>query len=391
VWPILAKKSIPSKRTTAQSLHVFFFSVYTARMDHINAFRWSWMDIMNKKRYDLLTEAYGTMDDAIEQLSEEVLRGLGLKQETVFRALNRLEECDPEVYQKEVEKRGLRLLTIEDEDYPAALRTLPDAPVFLYVRGDLLILSRPCIAMVGTREMSEYGEQVVSRFVPAFVRAGATTVSGLAQGIDAEVARETLRAGGQTIAVLGHGLGMIYPKENARLADQIVDEGGLILSEYPLDTEPGKYTFPARNRIIAGLSLATVVLEAAEKSGSLITAELALEYGREVAAVPGRITDPHYSGCHSLITSGQAKLVTSPDDVLREIGIVASERAPTKVALFDSPDEQTVYQVLTTLPAATDDIAVKAKLDAATLGAVLTMLELRGVAKKLSGGSWVRN
>lgn len=360
-------------------------------MDAMNALRWSWMHILTMKRYTALIEAYETLDNAMEMISEEMLRGLGLKEQSVMKALNRLEECDPEAYQRELAKRDVRLISIEDQDYPALLRTIPDAPVFLYARGDLSILTRPCIALVGTREMSEYGELTVSRLVPDFVRAGVTTVSGLAYGIDAQVARDTLHAGGETVAVLGHGFGTIYPKEHARLADQIVDGGGLLLSEFPLDIEPDKYTFPARNRIIAGLSLATVVVEAAEGSGSLITAELALEYNREVAAVPGRITDVGHNGCHHLITTGQAKLLSRAADILSDLGIVASDRAEVASHTFDSPDEEVVYGALTTLPAAIDDLAIKAKLDAATLNAVLTMLELKGAARKLSGGAWVRN
>jgi len=349
------------------------------------------MDIMTKKRYDALLASFGSMDAALDQLSEEVLKSLGLREETIMKTLNRLEEFDEGAYKRELAKRELRLISIEDDDYPEALRTIDDPPVFLYCRGDLSILASPCVSLVGARDMSEYGEVAVARLIPDLVAASVVTVSGLAAGIDAEVAKETLRVGGKTVAVLGHGFGMIYPKENARLADQIVHAGGLILSEFPLDAEPGKYTFPARNRIIAGLSLATVVVEAAKDSGSLITAELALEYGREVFSVPGRITDTGHEGCHHLIASGQAKLLSSSEELLSDLGIVASVRAPSASLTFDSPEEKSVYEALTSLPAVLDDITVRVKLDAAKLNAVLTMLELKGIAKKLSGGSWVRN
>ncbi|MEQ1849164.1 MAG: DNA-processing protein DprA [Candidatus Peribacteraceae bacterium] len=360
-------------------------------MDPSNALRWSVMNILTMKRYTALLEAYQNLDNAMEMISEEMLGGLGLKEQSVMKALNRLEECDPDVYLRELQKRDVRLITIEDEEYPTLLRTIPDAPVFLYARGDTSILRQPCIALVGTREMTAYGEQAVSMLIPDLVRAGTVTVSGLAYGIDAEVARETIHAGGETVAVLGHGFGTIYPKEHAKLADQIVDGGGVLLSEYPLDIEPDKYTFPARNRIIAGLALATVVVEADEGSGSLITAELALEYGREVAAIPGRITDTGHKGCHHLITTGQAKLITSAHDILIELGIVASERAEHTSITFDSPEEEAVHQSLTTLPIPVDDLVIKTKLDAATLNAVLTMLELKGATRRLSGGTWVRS
>jgi DNA processing protein len=217
------------------------------------------------------------------------------------------------------------------------------------------------------------------------------TVSGLAYGIDSEVARETLNAGGKTIAVLGHGLAMMYPKHNAKLADEIVEQGGLILSEFPLDEQPTNYTFPARNRIIAGLSLATVVIEASKDSGSLITADLALEYGRDVFAVPGDIFDPTFEGSHALIAGSRAKLVTSAQDILRELGVVAPEaRTKDSDAAFDSIEEELLYHALTTMPQSPDDLSTKIKLDAAIMSATLTVLELKGLVKNVGGGRWVK-
>jgi DNA processing protein len=217
------------------------------------------------------------------------------------------------------------------------------------------------------------------------------TVSGLALGVDAEVAKETIRAGGKTVAVLGHGLGQIYPKPNAVLADQIVKNGGLLLSEFPLDAQPDKYTFPARNRIIAGLSLGTIVIEAAQGSGSLITAALALEYGRDVFATCGSIFDPLFAGCHEIISKGTAKLVSDPQSVLAEIGIRAfAQSQQSSLFVAESDDEQLVWASLSSMPIPLDDIVVKSKLNAAMANAVLTMLELRGAVKNVGGGQWVR-
>lgn len=356
-----------------------------------NALRWSWMNFLNRKKYDALITSYGSLDVAMDEMSMELLEGMGLKTDSAIKALERLESFNIAAYAGELGKRDLFLVTLDDAEYPDALRTVPDAPVFLYMRGDISILAQPCIAIVGSREMSEYGRRVVGHLVPPMVSAGVVTVSGLAFGVDAEVAKETLRANGKTVAVLGHGLGMIYPKANEKLAQKIVDTGGLIISEFPLDTIPDKYTFPARNRIIAGLSLSTVVAEAAVDSGSLITAELALEYGREVAAVPGDLFNPNYAGCHQIIAKGHAKLVTSAEDVLAEVGIVASSRAPSASAFkASSPEEASIYGSLTTLPIPLDDLTVKTRLDAATINAVLTILEIQGVVKNVGGGKWVR-
>ncbi|MDD5040979.1 MAG: DNA-processing protein DprA [Candidatus Peribacteraceae bacterium] len=358
-------------------------------MDRTTALTWSWLNILNAKRLEALLRVYGDLAKALQHLDEPLLKELGCRDETVYATLNRLEEFNPETYEKELKKRDLSFLTIEDDAYPAHLKEIPDAPVFLYWRGDLSILGQPTIALVGTREMSDYGKRVTESIVPVLVRAGLVTVSGLALGIDALVARETMNVGGRTVAVLGHGLGKIYPVENARLAEEIVADGGLILSEFPLDALPGKYTFPARNRIIAGLSLGTVVLEAPEGSGALITADLALDYGREVFVVPGPIFDPHYAGCHKILSKGHAKLVSSAADILAELGVIASE---TPSVSYDpkSAAEAALLKVLTTMPQTADDLMERSGLPAAQIASALTMMELQGAVKQAGGGKWVR-
>ena len=353
------------------------------------ALTWSALNILTKQRFDAITEVFGDLETALKHVNEEFLRGLGCRQETIVNVLLRLEEFDAEAYQKELEKRDIHFLTIDDENYPSRLKEIGDPPVFLYYKGDLSLLDQPCIALVGTRKMSPTGKQVTDRFVPDLVAAGMVTVSGLAVGIDAEVAKETLHAGGKTVAVLGHGLRMIYPQSNAKLAEQILQHGGLIMSEFALDIQPDKYTFPSRNRIIAGISLGTVVLEAPVESGSIITAELALEYNRDVFAVPGAALDPNYSGCHQMIAKGQAKLVVSAKDVLQELGIVAPERKESSYAPQNDLEER-LLAILTTMPQPMDDLIAKAKMDAGTLSSTLTMMELAGAAKNIGGGQWVR-
>ncbi len=350
------------------------------------------MNALNSKRLTTLLDRFDTLEEAVKHLTPDLLRELGLKEETALLILNRLDEFDEAMYQTELKKRDLRLIAIDEDEYPPLLKQIPDAPVFLYVRGNLKVLGDPCIALVGAREMSEYGRRVVSHLIPPLVAAGVVTVSGLAYGIDAEVARETLRIGGPTVAVLGHGLGMIYPKAHAKLADEIVKAGGLLLSEFPLDIQPDQYTFPARNRIIAGLSLGTVVVEAAEGSGSLITADLALDYNRDVFAVPGQLFDPNYRGCHQLISRGQAKLITDASEILTELGVVSPTLPlgdrPTFVA--GSEEETKIFGSLSTMPQSLDDLVVKSKLDAAAANATLTILELKGVVRNVGAGQWVR-
>lgn len=362
-------------------------------MDSIAALRWSWTNVLTKKRYEQLKAKFGTLEGALDQISLEMLTELGCREATGMLAMNRLEELDTEAHLKELQKRGLTLITLEDEAYPSLLLQVPDAPVFLYARGDLELLREPCIALVGTRDMSDYGKRVTEHFVKPIVDAGCITVSGLAAGIDAEVARETIRAGGKTVAVLGHGFATMYPKANEHLADDIVKAGGLILSELALDIQPDKFTFPARNRIIAGLSLGTIVLEAAEKSGSLITAELALDYNRDVFAVCGQIFDRNYRGCHQMLERGTAKLVTDSAAVLSELGIVQNGNVTSEARTAfvpESLEEENVWNALTSMPSDIDALVVKAKLDAATLNATLTMLELRGAVRNTGGGMWIR-
>ncbi|MBI3331431.1 DNA-protecting protein DprA [Candidatus Peregrinibacteria bacterium] len=353
------------------------------------ALTWSALNILTKQRYDAIREVFGDLENALKHVNEEFLRGLGCRQETITNTLLRLEEFDADAYAKDVQKRGIKFVTIDDPDYPAQLKEIGDPPVFLYYKGDLSLLEQPCIALVGTREMSPLGKQITDHMVSEFVSAGMVTVSGLAQGIDAEVARETIAAGRKTVAVLGHGLRMIFPTSNAKLAEKILETGGLILSEFALDIQPDKYTFPSRNRIIAGLSLGTVVLEAPVKSGSIITAELALEYNRDVFAVPGHALDPQYGGCNELIAKGHAKLVTTAREVLMELGIVASEKKSSAYAPQNDHEEK-LLNILTSMPQPIDDLLEKTKLDPGTLSSTLTMMELAGAAKNVGGGKWVR-
>lgn len=342
------------------------------------------------RRYTLLKEAYGDMDSVVPIINRELLQKLGCKAETSASVLTMKQEFDAQKTGADMQKRRVQLCSIEDPEYPAILRELPDPPVFLSYIGDLSILEHPLIAVIGTRRMSGYGRRVVEVFVPSFVRSNVITVSGLALGVDAAVAKDTINAGGKTVAVLGHGLGTIHPRSNMQLAETIVQSGGLILSEYPLSFAPDIYTFPARNRIIAGLSLGTLVIEAPKDSGSIITAELALEYNREVFAVPGQIFDDHVAGCHALIAQGRAQLVTEPSEVLRAIGLVPSNTLEQTAFLPRTDDERVMYETLSGMPQSIDDLSLRTGLNASRIGTALTLMELDGVVGKMEGGMWIR-
>lgn len=351
-------------------------------------FWWS-LGILNSKRYGLLKDHFGDIEAVVNVLTPELMRQLGLQAKTVQDTLIRMKSFHPDACRAEMAKAGVELISIEDKEYPAMLREIPDAPVFLSYRGNIDVLRQRMIGIVGTRRMTPYGRRATSTFVPSFIRSGIVTVSGLAAGIDAAVARDTIEAGGAHVAVLGNGLGEIYPRAHTQLARDIVANGGLILSEYPLTQRPETYMFPARNRIIAGLSAGTLVIEAPEESGSIITARLALEYNREVFAVPAQIFDAQSAGCHMLIAAGHAHIADSPERVLGEIGVIPSDRQSVQ---FNpgSDDERIVYGALTGSPQSIDDLSDVTRLSAPQIATALTMIELAGAAANVGNGFWVR-
>jgi DNA processing protein len=271
---------------------------------------------------------------------------------------------------------GVRIA--ERAAFPPLLRAIFDPPKRLYLRGRAgdEVLEHPAVAIVGARACSSYGAQVARRLGSELARSGLVVVSGLARGIDGEAHRGALEAGGVTVAVLGCGIDRDYPAAHAELARRI-RERGLVVSEYEQGVEPAPWRFPARNRVIAGLCNATVVVEARERSGALITADFALEEGRDVLAVPGEITSPLSAGTNALLKLGAAPC-TSADDVLELFGLTRDEQAPPAV-------EGAAKVVLATLPGAADDVARTTGLDARTVAVALAELELAGLASEGAG------
>ncbi len=303
--------------------------------------------------------------------------------------------------EREIERArriGIRMLALSDPEYPELLSGIADPPVVLYVRGTLAGTDRFAVAIVGSRATSPYGVQQARDLAGSLARSGITIVSGMALGIDAEAHRAALRAGGRTLAVLGSGLDVIYPMETRNLYFEVAQSGALI-SEFPLGSEPEKANFPKRNRVISGLSLGTVVVEAAQNSGSLITARSALEQGREVFAVPGRVGAPNSKGTHALLRQG-ARLVENSSDILAELkgvlggylsekhGNVEAGRCPGREPL--DPGEAGLLTHLADQPKNIDEIAALCGMDAASAMGLLLSLELKGYVHRQAGMLFMR-
>ncbi|MCC7264411.1 MAG: DNA-protecting protein DprA [Candidatus Latescibacteria bacterium] len=298
---------------------------------------------------------------------------------------------------RELQRLGGRLFTLEDEDYPELLRQISSPPAVLFVLGEA-DFTQPAVALVGTRQASEYGQAMAWHLAAELARQGLWVISGMASGIDTAAHQGALEAGGRTLAVLGCGPDVIYPRANAQLHQRIREEGAVV-AEYPLGYPPDAGTFPRRNRLISGLSLGTVVVEAPAQSGALITAAFALDQNREVFAVPGEVRGGRNAGCHRLIKEG-AKLVEGVADILDELGPRFAQRAqlalefspPAATAAQPelSPAEKAVFALLTDEPLHIDALAAQSKLPVAELLRVLLDLELVGAVVQVPGKRFLR-
>lgn len=287
---------------------------------------------------------------------------------------------------KKLNEKGIKILSLNNLEYPTSLKNINQPPVFLFYKGDISLLKKRIIGVVGTRKTTTYGRVACEKFSQELVESRIVTASGLAIGIDSICHKKTLEKGGKTIAVVGSGLNVIYPRENKELWKEI-EKKGLIISEYPLGTEPVNYNFPRRNRIIAGISRGILVVESYKKGGSLITAELALEEGRDVFAVPGDIFSPASEGCNELIKNSQAKLVTDVSDILSEYGWEKQEipKIKTDLTLL----EEKIYNILDK-ELTLDEIIVKTSIKAGEALAILMELELKKVVISVAGGKYRR-
>lgn len=333
-------------------------------------------------RFHRLLERCGDPERAWRAAESELV-AVGVESRNLPALLERRKTLSLDHELEKLTRLGVSVLSVYDPDYPPRLKEIFTPPPLLYVRGTLTETDTQAIGVVGTRSPSVYGKELAARIVPQLVGAGLTIVSGLARGIDSVAHHAALQAGGRTVAVLGCGIDVVYPAENRRLYERIAEQGAVV-TEYPLGTKPDAFNFPARNRIISGLSLGTVVIEAQHGSGALITADYANEQSREIFAFPGRATDRGSSGCNQLIRDGRAKLVTSVDDILAELDLTAAvHQLNIKMAIPANDDEGTLLSLLSHEPIHIDELARQAAMAAPTVASTLMMLELKGNVRQV--------
>ncbi len=344
--------------------------------------------------YKNLISHFGTPEKIFSAGREELLQVEGISS----RAVDSIVEFKPapeiEKELEAIESKGIDIVTITSDIYPENLKNIYDPPPFLYVKGELAARNKSAVAVIGSRNASSYGLKAAERLSRELASLGITVVSGMARGIDSCAHKSALAGGGRTIAVLGSGIDMIYPAENAKLYKSI-SERGAVVSEYMIGTEPHSYNFPARNRIISGMSLGVLVVEASPKSGSLITARCALEQGREVFAVPGNVYSFNSKGSHLLLKSG-AKLVEKASDILEELRLETSGSAKSASGALLEPLEELskegrkVYDILGDEPVHIDDIITKLGMSIGVLSSVLLDLELKGHIKQIPGNRYLK-
>jgi DNA processing protein len=336
-----------------------------------------------------MLDSLGSLE-AAWHASPAQLRHIGFDQRAIDSLTAARAELDLDRQMAQLVEAGIELLTWQSPEYPRYLREIPNSPPLLYLRGRLTESDQWAVAVVGTRRLTAYGRQVTRELVTGLAHQGITIVSGLARGIDAIAHKAAMDAGGRTIAVLGSGLDTIYPPENRPLADQIIQgERGVVISEYALGVQPDAKNFPPRNRIISGLSLGVIVVEAGDTSGALITASFAVEQNRDVFAVPGNITSPASKGPNRLIQEG-AKLVTGVNDILEELNLAQTvERTAVQLALPESAEEALILGRLSHQPIHIDELSREIGLPTALVSGTLALMELKGMAQQVGGMNYV--
>jgi len=339
-------------------------------------------------KFRRLVEQLGS-PEAAWKARPALLAEIGLDRRSIESLVTTRSRVELEREMEKLHRVEARVLTLEDPGYPRQLRNIADPPPVLYLKGDLSPSDDPAIAIVGTRRPTVYGRQAAEVFARGLAENGITVVSGLARGIDTAAHRAALDAGGRTLAVLGSGLDIMYPSENRRLAAEIAAHGAVI-SEFALGTQPDGVNFPRRNRIISGLSAAILVVEAGDTSGALITAEFALEQGRDVFAVPGNIFSPASRGPNRLISDG-AKPACELRDLLEELNLeMAAEHLEARGAIPESETEAAILRCLGHEPLHIDEIRRAVCLPMSVVSSTLTMLELKGLARQAGGMNYVR-
>lgn len=332
-------------------------------------------------RFQQIQNYFGDLSIAWNATSE-AFKEVGLPGRALNNFLKLRKQIDLDQLYDSILEKNITVLTLLDDDYPRLLREIDQSPPVLYVKGMLTPADEFSVAIVGTRRVSDYGQQIARDSSIYLAGHGLTIVSGLARGVDGLAHRHALETGGRTIAVLGSGVDVIYPPEHRKLAEAI-SENGAVISDYPLGTQPEGVNFPPRNRIISGLSLATIVIEAGERSGALITADFALDQGRDVFAVPGNVLSPASRGTNRLIQNGAYAMV-SPQDVLDVLNLSEIESMKTaRQVLPTDTTEAKILQVMGFEPMHIDEICNDVNMAVEKVSAALTMMELKGLVQHM--------
>ncbi|WKV09143.1 DNA-processing protein DprA [Thermoanaerobacterium sp. CMT5567-10] len=351
-----------------------------------------WLSSVNSvgtKTYKKLIDYFESAENVYKSDNEELKNVVNNIR--VYKNILDAKKINPYAYAERLNKEKVKALLIDDNEYPKLLREIYDAPQVLYVKGDIRESDDISMAIVGSRNATSYGRSVSEKLSYELSKHGFTIVSGMARGIDSLAHKGAIKAGGRTIAVLGCGVNIVYPEENKRLMEYIISNGAVV-SEYPLDYLPIAGNFPARNRIISGLSLGVVVVEAGVKSGSLITAKFALEQGRDVFAVPGFITSAYSKGTNELIKQG-AKLVTSSSDILEEYNF----REDIKVRINDqlintlSSEEKKLYMAIVDCPRDIEELVEIMKFPVSKVNYLLSSLLFKGLIVRLPGNKYEKS
>src|SRR5688572_14701305 len=338
-------------------------------------------------RMQALIQHFGDLEVAWKSAPIELARA-GLGEKVIERILQARQNVDLEKLWAKIESQGIKILTWEDETYPQRLKEIEQPPPVLYIRGDYLPDDLFGVAIVGTRRVTPYGRQITEELATYLAGHRITVISGLARGVDALAHQTVLKAGGRTIGVLGSGVDKIYPPEHRALAEKMMGSGA-ILSDYAPGTPPDASNFPPRNRIISGLSLAVVVIEAGETSGALITAEFAAEQGREIFAVPGSILAPQSKGTNKLIQNGALPLL-SVNDLMQALDLtrMGEQKAARKVIPSDETEAR-LLNVLSEEPLHVDEIRNQTELPIEKVSATLALMELKGMVRQVGGMNYI--
>jgi len=346
---------------------------------------------MTVTRFKQGVATFGSADAFFDAETSAIKEKLPWDDNTKHLFLSWREDINPKRIQKILEQEHITVITQKDDAYPPLLQQIYDPPFCLFVRGELQLANQYPIAVVGTRKASSYGRQITQEIVSELSNHGLVVVSGLALGIDGIAHETTLQVGGKTIAVLGSGNNRhhIYPAVHKQLSERIIEKGGAVVSEYPPGSLPSRFTFPRRNRIIAGMTLGTLVVEAAEKSGALITSSYALEHGKEIFAVPHPITSETGFGPNKLIKEG-AHMVTSAADIIDILNLNELKTFTQNATIIpDTPQEAAILEHLSREPMHVDELAKQSRLTSREVNSTLTLMEMKGKVRNIGNMHYV--